>query len=464
MSSEIEDLGWAERKILDDPIIQRVVEFARQRGVHLYLVGGVIRDFILDKEAKDYDFVMEGMDVSFLDQLGDLFEAAYFSMGRGKQERVYRLVKEEKTLDFTVMAGDSIDKDLMRRDFSINAIAYSFEERRFFAPTRAMTDLKEGRIDLLSPQALEMDPLRMLRAVRYRCTLPEFDLTEGLQEEIRRHKRLLKGVAPERIRGEMDEIILYPYPAQGLQLMYDLELLTQVFPEMVPLKGLPQGRHHTTDAITHTIEVVGKVAGIIREGPPFHFQPSREERLTLGYGALFHDLGKPATKVIDERGEIHFYGHSQHSSRLAQGIMRRLKFSNRLRKEVVLLVENHMRILTLSAGAPSDKALRRLINAMGAGIGSLMLLGLAEIGAKRERDEKEEKRFLELCRRIWGLYQAEDLIDPLPLLKGNDLLVLGYSPGLQMGEILKEVRRRQIAGELKDTQEALKFVKEKYPP
>jgi len=463
MVSEIEDPGKVEKRILDDPIIQRVVELARRREAHLYLVGGAIRDFLLDKEVRDYDFVMQEMEISFLDQLGALFEATYFSMGKGRQEQAYRLVKEEKTLDFTVMVGNNIHQDLMRRDFTINAIAYSFDERRFYAPSQSMKDLKECKIDLISPQAVEMDPLRMLRAIRYRCTLPHFDLTERLREEIRRQKRLVQGVAPERIRGEMDEIILSPSPAQGLQLMRGLGLLTEIFPEMVPLEGLPQGRHHTTDALSHTIEVVGKVVEIIREGPPFSFQPSMQERLILGYGALFHDLGKPATKMIDEGGEVHFYGHPQHSSRLAQGIMRRLKFPNRLRAEVILLVENHMRILTLSAEAPKDKALRRLIHAMGEGIRSLLLLGLAEIEAKGGGDEGEKGRFMDLCQRIWDLYEEEDLIEPMPLLKGRDLLTLGYCPGPRLGEILKEVKRRQIAGELKNREDALKFVQEEYP-
>ncbi len=458
----IENLDEVEERILDDPVIQRVMDLARRRGVPLYLVGGAIRNILLDKEVRDYDFVLKEMESSFLDQLGDLFEAAYFSMGKGRQERVYRLAKEEKTIDFTVMVGDNIHQDLMRRDFTINAIAYSFDERRFYAPSQATKDLKEGRIDLLSPQAVEKDPLRMLRAIRYRCTLPGFDLTERLQEEIRRQKGLVQGVAPERIRGEIDEIILSPYPAQGLQLTHGLGLLTEIFSEMIPLQDFPQGRHHTTDVLSHTIEVVGKVAEIISENPPFPFQPSRQERLILGYGALFHDLGKPATKSIDERGEVHFYDHPQHSSHLAHGIMRRLKFPNRLRDEIILLVENHMRILTLSAGKPRDKALRRLINAMGEGIRLLLLLGLAETEAKGGGGEGEKKRFMDLCRRIWDLYQEEDLIDPLPLLRGEDLLQLGYSSGPRLGEILKEVKKRQIGGELKDREAALKFVHEKY--
>ncbi|MCJ7663809.1 MAG: HD domain-containing protein, partial [Desulfobacterales bacterium] len=227
--------------------------------------------------------------------------------------------------------------------------------------------------------------------------------------------------------------------------------------------ALPQGRHHLTDALSHTIEVVGEVDRLAREGNPFSFRPTEQDSLILGYAALFHDLGKPATQSIDEGGEVHFYGHPEQSSCLAQVIMRRLKFTNRVRDGVVLVVENHMRILTLATGEPLDKALRRLIHAMGQEIRLLLLLGLAETGSKGNGERGEQGRFMGLCRRIWDLYKREDLVAPEPLLQGRDLLALGHAPGPRMGEILNKVRERQIVGELRNKEEALQFVKEEYP-
>jgi poly(A) polymerase len=457
-----EDLSEVRQKILADPIIQQVAEMASRKKVPLYLVGGTIRDILLKRKVKDYDFVLKKVGMSFLDQLGNLLAASLFPMGKGRQEQVYRLVKDEKTIDLAVMRGDDIVQDLVQRDFTINAIAYAFAEGRFYADPKAVNDIKKGRIELVSPQALQADSLRMLRAIRYRCTLPGFDLTEPLKEEIARHSKLLSDAAPERIRTELDEIILSPLPAQGLWLMHELGLLSCVVPELTPLEGLPQGRHHLTDALSHTIEVVEEVDRLAREGNPFSFRPAEQESLILGYAALFHDLGKPATQSIDEQGEVHFYGHPEQSSCLAQGIMRRLKFTNRVRDGVVLVVENHMRILTLATGEPLDKALRRLIHAMGEEIRLLLLLGLAETGSKGSGERGEQKQFMDLCRRIWDLYDKEDLIAPEPLLQGRDLLTLGHAPGPRMGEILNEVREKQIAGELRNKEEALQFVKEEY--
>jgi poly(A) polymerase len=459
-----EDLSGVSQQILADPLIAQVAAIARQKKISLYLVGGVIRDLLLKRQVKDYDFVLAKIKMPFLHQLQELWEADLFPMGKGKLARVCRLVKEEKTFDFASMVGDDVGQDLMRRDFTINAIAYDFGEGRFYADPKAIGDIKAGKIAMVSPQALQADPLRILRAIRYRCILPGFDLAEPLKEEIARRRELLSSVAPERIRAELDEIILSPLPAQGLWLMHELGLLSCVFPELTPLAGLPQGRHHLTDALSHTIEVVGEAVNLARKGNPFSLRPTDQQLLIVGYAALFHDLGKTTTQSIDEQGEVHFYGHPQESARLAQGIMRRLKFTNRVRDGVMLLVENHMRILTLATGKPLDKALRRLIHAMGKEISLLLLLGLAETGSKVNGSKDEQGLFMHLCRRLWDLYEREDLISPEPLLKGRDLLSLGHAPGPRMGEILSAVRERQIAGELRTKEEALGFVEEKYPP
>ena len=459
-----EDLVEVRQRISADPIIEQVAAIAGQKKVPLYLVGGAIRDLLLGRQVNDYDFVLEKTRMTFLDQLRDLLGASLFTMGRGKQEQIYRLVKDDKTVDFAGMLGEDIGQDLERRDFTINAIAYAFDHCRFYADPHALDDIKAGRITLASCGALQADPLRMLRAIRYRCILPGFELTSQLKEEIARRRALLSTVAPERIRAELDEIILSPLPAQGLSLMHELGLLSCVFPELTPLAGLPQGRHHLTDALSHTIEIVGEVNILSRKGNPFSFRPTEQECLILGYAALFHDLGKPATQSIDEQGEFHFYDHPQQSSHLALVIMRRLKFTNRVREGVIILVENHMRILTLATGEPLDKALRRLIHAMGVEIRLLILLGLAETGSKGSGERGEQKRFMDLCCRIWDLYEKEDLISPEPLMRGRDLLAMGHASGPRLGEILNEVRQRQIAGELRTQEEARRFVEEHYIP
>lgn len=461
MIGEIERLQAAEQKILADPIIRRVVEMAQQEGVGLYLVGGAVRDFLLGREPRDYDFVMERLHPPFLDRLGIAFEASYFSMGKGREERVYRLVKGDKILDFTVMTGRNVQEDLMRRDFTINAIAYSFSEKKFYAPARALEDMERRRIDLLSSEAIIQDPLRMLRALRYVSTLG-FELTPRLKEEVLRSKELLGKVAPERIRSELDVILLSDDPAGGLEPMLELGLLHQIFPEMASLEGVEQGEPHTQDVLRHTVAVTARAMKLAVRNP-YDLELDKEMRLVLGYAALFHDLGKPETRQVDEEGKVHFYGHPQVSAEKASRIMRRYRFPTSLREKVLKVVSNHMRPLTLLSSSPRDAALRRLINAVGEATPALLLLGLAEVEAK-EGSEGERDAYLELSRRILSLMRQEEVISPPKLIGGRDLMEMGYSPGPRMGEILEAVRQRQIEGLIRTRQEALEFVKRNFPP
>ena len=456
----MEDLKGVESRILKDPIIARTFQEARQKGVKLYLVGGAIRDFLLDKTPRDYDFVLEDFCPSFLKQLGAIFQTSYFPMGKGKGERVFRLVKDGKTLDFTLMVG-RMEEDLLRRDFTVNAIAYSPTERKFYAPQKALEDLRSRKIELLSPKAILDDPLRILRALRYSATLG-FDLSSGTIEEIKKRRELLCEVAPERILMELDDILLSEAPERALRPMAQWGLLVELFPEMAPLCGLQQGDHHRQDAFEHSVEVTIKALEIARRGAPFPFSLAEDDRLVLAYGALFHDLGKPATMEVDDEGRVHFYGHPKVSRELAARIMKRYPFPNRLRERVLKLVENHMRPLTLTRGEPTERALRRLVNHMGDDTRTLLVLGLAELEAK-DRGDEEIGPYWRLCERILDLMEREDVIAPPPLLRGRDLLEMGYSPGPRLGEILREVRRRQIEGELKTKEEALKFVAEHYP-
>jgi poly(A) polymerase len=426
-------------------------------------VGGAVRDLIIGKEVKDYDFVLEQRSPSFLEQLGELFEASYFSMGQSRQELVYRLVKLNKTLDFCIMTGNNIHDDLMRRDFTINAIAYSFDDRKFYASSRAWYDLQHGTIDLCSPQAIEMDPLRMLRAVREECTLPGFRLSDAVKAVVRQHTMLLYAVASERVRAELDAIVVSRDGAHGLRLLHDLGLLRVIMPELAPLQGLAQGRHHAEDALSHTLSVVEQVNELASTANDLDFTPDTEEQIILAYSALLHDIGKPQARQVDETGEIHFYGHPAQSALLADSIMRRLKFPNRRRDTVLLLVRHHMRVLTLAVGRPRDAAVRRLIHDLGAATKSLLTLGLAELMAKGARGVPERDHYLALCRRIIDLYEREDLVAPPPLVAGDDLLAIGYRPGPELGAVLKEIRKKQIEGVLRTKEEAMRFVRDAYP-
>lgn len=453
------NLKEAERRILDDPIVRLVTEEASKHKVRLYLVGGAVRDHILGRPHRDYDFIIEGNPHPLLRSLGVFFETKYFPLGR--KEKIYRLVKGGKVLDFSILSGKDIMEDLSRRDFTINAIAYSPQYRKFYSHPESFKHLSEKKLVLLSSRAIVEDPLRMLRAFRYKATL-NFELSEELKEEILQKRELLKTVSPERILMEMEEILLGENASQALLMMADLYVLDVIFPEMENLRNLQQGENHLRDAFEHSVWVTIWALKLAKENKVIPFSQDPKDLLVIGWSALFHDLGKPETKTIDEKGKAHFYGHESISKIKAEKIMERYPFPSDIKKRILSIIANHMRPLQLIKTNFSEKSLRRLAHEMGEDIKPLLILSIAETEEKEKKEEK--KLLLELSRKILELVEKESIIHPPRLLTGKDLLQMGFQPGKYMGQILKEIMQLQIEGVIKNREEAIEYVKKNYSP
>jgi CRISPR/Cas system-associated endonuclease Cas3-HD len=189
---------------------------------------------------------------------------------------------------------------------------------------------------------------------------------------------------------------------------------------------------------------------------------TEEDWLALYYAALFHDIGKQDTYSEDEKGRVHFYFHESYSCQRAEGIMERLRFSNQLKNRILHLVRYHMRILNLPGGT-KEGALKRLVNQMGEETPLLVLHTLADKEASRgilsvQIDEVVEGH----CLRILELFREKDIVHPPPLINGHDVMALGYSPGPQVGHILDFIRQMQVEGEIKNREEALKVLEERF--
>jgi len=453
------NLKDAERRILEDPIVRLVTEEASKHKVRLYIVGGAVRDHILERPHRDYDFIIEGDPYPLLRSLGIFFETKYFPLGKG--EKVYRLVKGGKVLDFSTLSGKDIMDDLSRRDFTINAIAYSLQHRKFYSHPESFKHLSEKKLVLLSGRAIFEDPLRILRAFRYKATM-DFELSEELKDEIYQKRGLLKTVSPERILMEMEEILLGEETSQALLMMAELHVLDVVFPEMEALRNLQQGENHICDVFEHSIRVTILALKLAKEGKIIPFSQNPKDLLVIGWSALFHDLGKPETKAIDEEGKVHFYGHEAVSKVKAEKIMNRYPFPNDIKKRILLVIANHMRPLQLIKTNFSEKSLRKLSHDMEDDIKSLLILSLAETEEKGKEEEKT--LLLELSRKILDLVERESIIHPPRLLTGKDLIQMGFQPGKNMGEILKEITQLQVEGIIKNKEEAIEYVKKNYSP
>ncbi len=306
-----------KERIEKDGVVRKVRRHRFAGAV--FLVGGALRELASDRTPNDYDFALERCED--LAALEKIFGSRSFLLGK-KPIRTHRIIASDIAVDITMIEG-SIEQDLLRRDLTINATAYALGDGTVIDPLHGIRDI-EGRV-LRYPreESLRADPLRMVKAVRHLAALRGFVLDPALKTAIETHRSLITQTAVERVRYELDLIMLSGNPYKGLKTMEETRLLFEIFPELVPLEEMDREKHLEPKAFTHTIEGF-RYVGRVRK-----FHPLLEkEAKHWGYSLLFHDLGKPRTFSRDEEsGHVHFYYHERHSRDIAARIMERLKFS-----------------------------------------------------------------------------------------------------------------------------------------
>ncbi len=457
------------QQVLDDPILHKLSLLAKENDVPLFLVGGYLRDLLLEsplfrsrKTGIDYDFALPKTSTAFLSVMEKALQFRFFKVGKEEAGTLtYRMIRKGVSIDVTPFQGETIEEDLLRRDFTINAIAISLRDETCHSVQNAFVDIERRVIRSVTTRSIEQDPLRMLRAIRYLCTLEGFTIDLSLEEEIVQRREQLQGIPGERIKMELDRILLSPRPGLGVRALYDLGLLLVLVPDLRGLEGLSQNGHHHLPVLPHILLMVDKIGWaedwLAQKGEPFTLPP--EKRLGLYYAALFHDLGKQDTFSQDEEGKIHFYHHEAFSCRRAEVILDRLRFSNEGKDLILRLIRHHMRILNLPREA-GESALKRLVNQMGEETPLLILHTLADKEASRgilsfNHDERVEDH----CLRLLQLFRKKEIVHPPPLITGHDVLERGCPPGPRVGQILKFIREKQIEGEIKSREEALELLR-----
>lgn len=460
------------RKALDDPILFKLSTLAKEKGVPLFLVGGYLRDVLLgahlpgfQQVGMDYDFALPKKFSSFISTMEHAFQFHFFKVGKEDAGTItYRMMRRGVSIDLTFFQGETLEEDLRRRDFTINAIAVSLRDETCHTIEGAFDDIEIKLIRSVSPRSIDQDPLRMLRAIRYLCTLEGFSIDAKLKEEISSKKELIRHLPGERIKAELDRILLSPLPGLGVRSLYELGLLLILMPELTGLENLGQNKHHHLNVLSHVLLMVEKIGWaeewLTQNGKPVSM--TLEGRLALYYAALFHDLGKQDTYSQDEKGRVHFYHHESLSCKRAEAIMEKPRFSNLMKSKILYLIKQHMRILNLSSET-GESALKRLVNQMGEDTPLLILHTLADKEASRgilsiQIDEIVEGH----CLRLLQLFAQKDIVHPPPLISGHDVMALGYPSGPKVGEILNFIREKQIEGEIETKEEALKVLNERF--
>ncbi len=459
------DINQARQEIHKDVILSKLMTRSKEKAIPLFLVGGYLRDLLLGRRSKDYDFTLPKESSTFIPDIEEALGYRFFKVGKDEMNTAtYRVNKEEISVDLTFRQGETIEEDLGKRDFTVNAIAFSLRDETFHWVERSVEDIGRKLIRAVSDHSIDQDPLRMLRAIRYSCTLEGFKMDVELKKEISAKKEQIGKIAAERIKTELDHILLSSRPGLGVNELYESSLLLALLPELIGLESIGQGEYHHLNVLPHVLLMIEKVPRavewITERGIIVSF--AQEDWLSLYYAALFHDIGKQDTYSEDEEGKVHFYYHESYSCQRAERNMDRLRFSNQLKSRILNLIQHHMRILNLSV-TTKEGALKRLINEMGEETPLLVVHTLADKEASRgilsiQIDNVVEKH----CLRILELFKEKEIVHPPPLVTGHDVMALGVSSGPKVGEILRSIRQKQVEGEIKTREDALKILKDKF--
>lgn len=446
---------------IDTPLFHSIGEAADSIDRPCYAVGGCVRDLFLERPSKDFDFVTVGSGI-------ELAEIVAARLGRGTHISVFRnfgtaqVKRHDTELEFVgarresydrnsrkpVVEDGTLEEDLSRRDFTVNALAIRVNRDGF----GTLVDLFDGIADMerrilrtpLDPDiTFSDDPLRMMRAIRFATQL-DFTILPETFEAIRRNAERIRIISKERIVDELMKIMRSPRPSTGWDLLLKSGLLAIIFPELAAMKGVDvvNGRGHK-DNFYHTMAVLDNVA-------------EKSDDVWLRWGALMHDIAKPVTKRWDEKIGWTFHNHNFIGAKMVPRIFRRMRLPQDAKmKYVAKLVELHMRPIALVEDEVTDSAVRRLIHDAGDDIEDLMTLCEADITSKnQEKVRRILDNFALVRRKMVDLNERDHIRNFKPPVDGTEIMeTFGISGGPIVGQIKSAIKNAVLDGVIRNDHE-----------
>lgn len=415
-----------------------------QAGEELALVGGSVRDAFVGAPLHDLDFATSARPDRILEIVVPIAEAhwdvgrAFGTIGaviRGHTMEIttYRAdAYDGATRKPVVEFGDTLEGDLLRRDFTVNAMALRLPELVLVDPSHGIEDIIARRLN--TPGAPEVsfgdDPLRMMRAARFTSQLG-FKVTVPVAEAMHELAPRLAIVSAERVRDEISRLLCTPSPRAGIELLVDSGLAALVLPELPALQLHVDEHHHHKDVYEHSLTVLDQAIQLERER-----YPGEAPDLTLRLAALLHDIGKPATKRTESGGVVTFHHHDVVGAKLAAKRMRELRFDKERISQVARLIELHLRFFGYTEGAWTDSAVRRYVRDAGPLLERLHILTRADVTTRnRRKADRLSFAYDDLEDRIAKLGEEEELAALRPDLDGEQIMgLLGVPPGREVGE------------------------------
>lgn len=445
---------------LQHPIFAVISNIAAEQNLQAYVIGGFVRDILLNRPSKDIDIVVIGNGISFAESVAKKLKvklAVFKNFGTamlkfqdvevefvGARKESYRTHSRKPLVE-----DGTLEDDQKRRDFTINALAIALHPDQFgqlIDPFDGIRDLelKLIRTPLNPVETFSDDPLRMLRAIRFASQL-NFTIDPIAIEAIKQNIERISIISQERITEELNKIILSLKPSVGFIYLFDTGLLAKIFPLMTNLYGIDyiDGKGHK-DNFYHTLQVLDNIA-------------TTTDDLWLRWAAILHDIAKPATKRFEPGHGWTFHGHEDKGARMVPKIFAELKLPlNEKMKLVQKLVQLHLRPIVLAQDVVTDSAVRRLLFEANEDIDSLMLLCKADITTKNEYKIKKYRNNFELVQqKLKDVEQRDKMRNWQPPVTGLDIMQLfGIKEGREVGIIKNLIREAILEGEIPNSREA----------
>ena len=444
-----------------------VINLLKKYDEQIYLVGGAVRDFLLGKETFDKDILVNSAE-EFANKFANDNGATFIELD--KANKIYRVVLKDKInyLDITEPINSSLEDDLNRRDFTINAIAMDIKTEKLIDLHNGQQHLKDRIIKSICPKNIIDDPLRILRGYRFSATLG-FDIEEETLEHINANLNLITKPAVERITYEMMKLFSGEYTATTLKKMD--KIIDLIYPIFLEVKKVPPNTHHHLDLFNHSIETVHQIQKLYNESDTetkSHLDKtdfggfSRLAHLKLA--GFFHDIGKFSTWTIEE-DRHRFMKHESVGSNLAIEILRKNKFSKKQINYITEMIKNHIYpSQVISAENVSEKNYMRFIRKMGDNVIDNIILAKADrLSARGIAVSKEmvETNINNLNKMLDYYLKIKPELKPLPkLLSGAEIMkIKGLNQSPILGEIINHLKEEQLAGNISTKEEAIDYIK-----
>lgn len=455
-------------KIKSDEILSKITDKLENE---IYLVGGTVRDYYMGLDSTDRDIiVMDEEAREFALKLAELFEASFVPLD--EENKIYRIVLADKIncIDVTNPVGDSIEKDLMRRDLTINAIAVNIRTGELIDISGGVTDIRNKCINYVNELNFVDDPLRLLRVYRFQA-LYGFSLAPETINAVCKYSDLIHKPAVERINYEILKLFSGEYAHIALENMNKTWILEEIFPFVKELKQVPPNSHHHLDLFHHSIETVKQVQNLYSEASDEvkeHLNRvdfggfSRLAHLKLA--AFMHDIGKFSTWTIEE-GKHRFIKHDDVGAKMSVKIVKDLHCSNKQIDYISSMIKYHIYPShVMTSPQITEKIMMRYVRKMDKNsIDAIILAQADRLSARGPEitDEIVERNITSLNMLLRFYLEARETLKPLPkLLSGNDVMdILNIKPSRKLGEIMEALHEAQVSGDVITREHAVEFVK-----